>query len=371
MVCIAGWVVLHVGALLGLHEVREAYLLAVGFAQLLGGSQTLARSLVSQCTPAGNAGAVFSVTELASRGTAWIGPTVFAVVVATTGSYRGALASLAVLFVAAAVALSRVRPAAGVQDAASYEPALAYEARRLALPDAQVPTRFGTASYAVVAGVLGLLLRTVCRIRSRATLPPGGVLVVANHRSLVDGPLLAVVGRRAGRQLRMLGTAGVFTAPVLGPLLLAAGMVPVKRRTAHARAALSGAERLLRAGEAVALFPEGRIHTSPDGLPQPLRSGAARLALRTGVPVVAVGLSGAEAVIRPGTWRPALRPLRRRHRIDVRVSAPVVLHEALGLEGPVAEPDDLQVDAATSLLHDLLAAQVLEPTRVPALERAG
>lgn len=371
MVCMAGWVVLLVGALLGLREVRDAYLLAVGIALVLGGSQTLARSLVSQCTPAGNAGAVFSVTELASRGTAWIGPTVFGVVVATTGSYRGALASLAVLFVAAAVALSRVRPSQGVQEAAAYEPALAYEARRLALPDAQVPTRFGTAAYTVVASALGLLLRTVSRVSRTPALPSGGVLVVANHRSVVDGPLLAVVGRRAGRQLRMLGTAGVFTAPVLGPLLLAAGMVPVKRRTAHARAALSGAERLLLAGEAVALFPEGRIHAGPDGAPQPLRSGAARLALRTGVPVVAVGITGAEAVIRPGTWRPALRVLGNRHRIDVRTSSPVVLHQALGLAAPVPDPDDALVAEATALLHELLTALVLAPRPARALERAG
>jgi len=357
MACLAGWVVLLGGALVGLHEVRDAYVLAVGIALVLGGSQTLARSLVSQCTPAGSAGAVFGVTELASRGTAWVGPTVFGVVVATTGSYRVALASLTVLFAAAALVLARVRVEQGALDAAAYDSAVAYEARRLALPDAQLPTGFGVAAYAVVAGTLGLALRAVSRVRrSGPSLPAGGVLVVANHRSVLDGPLLAVVGRSAGRQLRMLGTAGVFTAPVLGPLLLAAGMVPVKRRTAHARRALTGAEQLLRAGEAVALFPEGRIHASPDGLPQPLRSGAARLALVTGVPVVAVGLSGAERVIRPGTWRPALG---RRPRVEVRLSAPVVLHRALGLTGPVAEPDEALVAAATELLHDLLTAQVV------------
>lgn len=389
MACMAGWVALLVGALFGLHEVRDAYLLAVGIALVLGGSQTLARSLVSQCTPAGNAGAVFAVTELASRGTAWIGPTVFGVVVATTGSYRGALASLALLFVVAAVALSRVRAEQGVQEAAAYDPAFAYEARRLALPDAQLPTRFGAIAYALVAGALGLLLRAVCKISGPGTtttrpsgdtpsaagtshaLPAGGVLVVANHRSVLDGPLLAVVGRGAARQLRMLGTAGVFTAPVLGRLLLSAGMVPVKRRTEHARAALTGAERLLRAGEAVALFPEGRINRSPDGLPQPLRSGAARLALRTGVPVVAVGMVGTDLVIRPGTWRPVVR-WGRRTRVAVRMSSPVVLHEALGLTAPVADPDDHLVEAATSLMHSLLTAQVTgAPSLTRTLERAG
>ncbi len=89
-------------------------------------------------------------------------------------------------------------------------------------------------------------------------------------------------------------------------------------------------------------------------------TGAARLALSTGVPVVAVGVLGADAVIRPGTWRPVVR-LGRRHRIDVRVSTPVDLHEALGLTAPVADPDESLVEAATSLLHELLTGQVITP----------
>jgi hypothetical protein len=63
-------------------------------------------------------------------------------------------------------------------------------------------------------------------------------------------------------------------------------------------------------------------------------------------------------VIRPGTWRPVWPGLGRRHRLDVRVSSPVLLHEALGLTGPVSEPDDELVDCATALLHELLTAQV-------------
>jgi 1-acyl-sn-glycerol-3-phosphate acyltransferase len=168
----------------------------------------------------------------------------------------------------------------------------------------------------------------------------------------------------------MLGTAGVFTAPVLGPLLLRAGMVPVKRRTEHARTALVGAERLLRAGEAVALFPEGRITSRPDGLPQALRPGAALLALRSGAPVVVMGIVGTETVIRPGTWRPVVR-WGRRHRVEVRVSSPVVLHELLGVPGPVVDPDEQLVHAATDLLHDLLTAQVSGVPTVRRLERAG
>lgn len=361
LACMVGWVAVLGNAYFGLKEINDVWVLALGVAAVLGGSQTLARSLVSQCTPAGNAGAVFALTQLAERGTAWMGPTIFGVVVATTGSYRGALASLLLLFVAAALVLSRIRPAAGVADALTYDAKAVYQARRLALPDAQVPTPRGRTAYTVISALLDVLVRTVVRLRVRpaAPLPAGPVVVLANHRSVLDGPLLAVVGRRLGRQLRMLGTAGVFTAPVVGPVLLSAGMIPVKRGTHAARAALEGAALLLAAGEAVALFPEGRIGTNEDGLPQQLKSGAARLALRTGAPVVLLGVDGAHRVIRPGSWRPVLWPAGRRHAVAVQVSAPVDLAARLGLpSGPVDAVSEELAETAVALLRDLLTTQV-------------
>lgn len=344
--CVAGWVLVMVGATTSLTEVRDVWFLAVGLAAVLGGSQTLSRSLISQLTPAGNAGAVFSLTQLAERGTAWMGPLLFAIVVGTTGSYRGALASLLVLFVAAALLLSRVQPADGLRAAAAYDPDAVYAARRLALPDAQVPTRRGRLAYDAICAVLTPLTRPAVS----GELPPGPVLVLANHLSVADGPVLAVAGRRRGRQLRMLGTAGVFTAPVVGPLLLQAGMVPVKRRTAAASSALTGAALLLASGEAVALFPEGRIGDGP--LPAPLRHGAARLALITGVPVVLAALSGTATLIPRGSWRPRLGG-------HCAVAfARVDLLGPLGLDGPVSDPSEELVSSATGLLHAALTQHV-------------
>ncbi|MFN2540065.1 MAG: MFS transporter [Mycobacteriales bacterium] len=299
--CVVGWVGVMVGATTSLQARSDVWALAVGLAAVLGGSQTLARSLVSQLTPAGSAGAVFSLTQLAERGTAWMGPTLFAVVVGSTGSYRGALASLLVLFAVAAVLLSRVDTSVGN----SYDPSAVYAARRLALPDATVPSRRGRFAYSVIARCIALVVRPSVT----GTLPSGPVLVIANHLSVADGPALAVAGQGAGRQLRMLGTAGVFTAPIVGRVLLEAGMVPVKRGTSEAGSALRGAQLLLDAGEAVALFPEGRIG---DGIVQPLKTGAARLASVTGVPVVLAVVSGTNTVIPRGTWKP-----RRRGRCSV------------------------------------------------------
>ena len=93
-------------------------------ALVLGGSQALARSLFSSMTPAHRQASFFGFYELAERGTAWIGTLLFAVVLDVTGSYRGALLSLLVLFVAGGVLLATVdtdRAIAAARDADEAE----------------------------------------------------------------------------------------------------------------------------------------------------------------------------------------------------------------------------------------------------------
>jgi UMF1 family MFS transporter len=93
------WVGVVLFAVLGLRTTLHAYLLGVVIALVLGGSQSLARSLFSRMVPARRQASFFGFYELAERGTAWIGTLVFAVVLDVTGSYRGALLSLLLLFV--------------------------------------------------------------------------------------------------------------------------------------------------------------------------------------------------------------------------------------------------------------------------------
>jgi UMF1 family MFS transporter len=74
-------------------------------AVVLGGSQALSRSLFSRLIPPGQEATYFGVYEISERGTSWIGPQIFAVVVATTGSYRDAILSLMALFVTGTIVL--------------------------------------------------------------------------------------------------------------------------------------------------------------------------------------------------------------------------------------------------------------------------
>jgi 1-acyl-sn-glycerol-3-phosphate acyltransferase len=124
----------------------------------------------------------------------------------------------------------------------------------------------GAAIYAVAAGLVGAAMTVVARlqvagVRGRAAvvrrLPDGPVIVISNHTSYADGLLLAIVCRRLGRSARMLATAGVFKAPVIGSVARRIGFIPVNRGAANAAEALRAAAEALAAGELVAIFPKG------------------------------------------------------------------------------------------------------------------
>jgi UMF1 family MFS transporter len=88
-----------------LHTTSEAWIMAIFIAIVLGGSQALSRSLFSRMIPAGREASFFGIYEVSERGTSWLGPLTFGAVVAATGSYRQALLSLIIFFVAGIVIL--------------------------------------------------------------------------------------------------------------------------------------------------------------------------------------------------------------------------------------------------------------------------
>ncbi len=104
-------------AVVALQSTTQAYALGVVIALVLGGSQSIARSLFSRMVPAGRQASFFGFYVLAERGTAWVGTLVFAVVLDVTGSYRGALLSLLVLFVAGGALLAATDTDAAVEAA--------------------------------------------------------------------------------------------------------------------------------------------------------------------------------------------------------------------------------------------------------------
>lgn len=126
----------------------------------------------------------------------------------------------------------------------------------------------------------------------------GPVVLAANHPSQMD-PL--VLWAAVPRRLTVLAAAEVLSMPVIGPLVRPFRPVPVKRGRFDLRAIKECLNRL-RAGEALLIFPEGKIST--DGRLQPPHEGPAFIAYRAGVPIIPVGVSGTFQVWPLGTRVP-------------------------------------------------------------------
>jgi UMF1 family MFS transporter len=82
-----------------LETISQAWVMAAAIAVVLGGSQALSRSLFSRMIPMGREASFFGIYEISERGTSWIGPLVFGIVVGATNSYRQAILSLIVFFI--------------------------------------------------------------------------------------------------------------------------------------------------------------------------------------------------------------------------------------------------------------------------------
>ncbi len=115
-------------------------------------------------------------------------------------------------------------------------------------------------------------------------LPPGPKIIAPNHPTTTDPFLLLTI---TGEPFAILIEELMFRVPLFGRYLKWAGHVPVVPE--NGRAAFDAGRRLLENGRSVAIFPEGAI--SPlDGGFQKARTGAARLALLTGAPIIPIGV---------------------------------------------------------------------------------
>jgi MFS transporter, UMF1 family len=105
-----------------LQTVRQAWVMGAMIAIVLGGSQALSRSLFSRMIPRGREASFFGIYEISERGTSWIGPLVFSIVVARTGSYRQAVLSLIFFFIAGMVILFFTNTDRAVHEAGNALP---------------------------------------------------------------------------------------------------------------------------------------------------------------------------------------------------------------------------------------------------------
>lgn len=188
----------------------------------------------------------------------------------------------------------------------------------------------------------------------------GGVIIVANHNSVVDPPLMAHYVWDAGRSPRFLAKSSLFTQPVVGWALRAAAQIPVYRQSREAGKAFEAAVAAVQRGECVVIYPEGTTTKDPQGWPMAAKTGAARIALATGAPVIPVAQWGTEQALARGSKRPALRRLRR-------ISFTAVAGPPIDLSDLQGQPLTATVlREATSRFMHTLTAMVATIRNVPA-----
>ncbi|WP_433791837.1 lysophospholipid acyltransferase family protein [Actinoplanes sp. CA-252034] len=165
----------------------------------------------------------------------------------------------------------------------------------------------------------------------------GPVILVPNHVSHFDPLVVAHYIYRSGRWPRFLGKSSVWKVPVIGFLLTKTRQIPVERGSVEAVKSLDTLVEALRGGGAVVIYPEGTTTRHPDLWPMRGKTGAARLALLTGAPVVPIANWGAQTIFDPRTNR---LKLRRTH-VTVTTGEPVDLSRWAGLEPSRAVLDEM------------------------------
>ncbi len=181
----------------------------------------------------------------------------------------------------------------------------------------------------------------------------GGVVVVTNHVSHADPLTFAHFLYDNGRLPRFLGKEALFRVFFVGAVLRGAHQIPVYRESSDASRAFSAAVAAVRDGECVGIYPEATLTRDPDLWPMVGKTGAARVALETGAPVVPIAQWGPQELLGPYAKLPKLWPRRTMH---VKAGPPVDLAEFQGrdIDGPLLrEVTERIMGAITALLEDL------------------
>lgn len=122
LISLAWWAGVVVFAYAFLTEKNQAWYLGAAIGFVLGGTQSLSRSLYSQMIPPGREASFFSFYEISDKGTSWMGLLIFSVVVASSGSYRNAILALIVFFVVGGILLFVNPIDKAKQEAAAFAP---------------------------------------------------------------------------------------------------------------------------------------------------------------------------------------------------------------------------------------------------------
>lgn len=185
-------------------------------------------------------------------------------------------------------------------------------------------------------------------------IPAGGGCVIAmNHVSHIDPLTLGWLLYEHGRLVRYLAKEALFQVPLIKYVVKDSKQIPVSRLTTDAAKAFDAACDAIREGGCVGVYPEGTITKDPTGWPMRGKTGAARIALETGCPVVPIGQWGAQEILAPYTLRPHVIP---RRTARYKVGDPVDLADLIGMpltNEVLHEATERIMDAIAGLVGEL------------------
>ncbi|MFG2823698.1 lysophospholipid acyltransferase family protein [Kitasatospora sp. NPDC048365] len=225
--------------------------------------------------------------------------------------------------------------------------------------------RFGNPDYGIWYRFAAVLVKPVTLAlatrdwRGWEHLPEkGGFIAAVNHNSVIDPVFYAHWQYNSGRPPRILGKSSLFSIPFIGFMLRKTGQIPVFRESTDAAEAFRAAIEAIDNGQCVQFYPEGTLTRDPELWPMTGKSGAARVALMTGAPVIPVAHWGAHEIIPPyGRGGGAkYRPFPR-HKVIVSAGPAVDLSKYQGQE--------ITAQVLRDATDDILAAitEVLEGIR--------
>ena len=164
---------------------------------------------------------------------------------------------------------------------------------------------YGCVSYLIVFPIFRLLFRG--QTIGISNLPKaGGVVVVSNHGSHLDPPIL---GHALGRPVAFMAKSELFKVPILSLIISACGAYPVKRGAGD-REAIRNASNRLREGWATGVFLDGT--RQENGRVNDPKAGAALLAARTGCPILPVAIVNSHRAFPKGSFLPRFVPIHLR-----------------------------------------------------------
>lgn len=207
--------------------------------------------------------------------------------------------------------------------------------------------------YRIGAGILLPIMRAITKrtwLNTEKIPQQGAAIFYSNHVSYIDALVLAHYLFENGRAPRFIGKESVFKIPVVGWVLYKAEQIPVKRQSDSAAIALAEAIAALKMGHAIAIYPEGTLTREPNLWPMTGKTGAVRLALSSGAPLIPIAQWGDHKILAPYSKSLKLFPAKP---VTMQCGDPIDLSKWQG-----KADDPIAMEEATNFAMKTLAKMV-------------